>query len=387
MPGPDDVAPATVSGPRAARTLRVAFVTDRIGGLSSADAGAALATGWNARRPSDDLAVVPIGAAGAGLLEAYADLVGAPISVATSPRDSSLLLQVATAQTVLVGVEVSPSRPAADADPSREASSAPWGEAIARAVAEARDIRTLVVDLGGCRARDGGAGLLAALGASADVPLDRGIAGLAGLSTIDITGVRRALAGVERLVAVVPADQADRVLLGMRGVASLHGVTLREDGLAWDPADLLAAEGSLERLAHLLAPESPDAPGFGACGGTGFALAALGATVTTASAWLDEAIGLSATIGEADVVVTGAGAYDFAHRGGETVAAVVAMAGAAMRPVVAVAGFVTISAREMRSHGLDAAYAVRPGVPGETVVVERAELEEMGRRVARTWAG
>ena len=88
----------------------------------------------------------------------------------------------------------------------------------------------------------------------------------------------------------------------------------------------------------------------------------------------------------ADLVVTGSGAYDFAHRGGEAVEAVVRLAGEAMRPVVAVAGLVTISSREMRSQGLEAAYALREATPGTVVRVGAAELTAMGERLARTWA-
>lgn len=388
--------------------MRVAFVTDRIGLLSAAEAGESLAAGWTSRRPHDDLVVVPLGASGAGLSEAYAALAQRPVSVAPAVRatgdarpapDGTLLLEVATPEAVVVAVESAPAVPAPGTDPSRDASSWAWGEAIARALADHEDVRRLVVDLGGMQARDGGAGLLAALGATADVPLDRGIAGLTGLSTLDLTVPRAALAGIEDIVAVVPADQADRVLLGMQGVTSLHGMTLREQGLPWDPADLLAADATLRRLATLAssgrddapvlrdAPAPHDAPGLGACGGVAYALAALGATVTTGPAWLADLTGLEQTLAAADLVVTGTGAYDFAHRGGEAVEAVVGMAGRAMRPVVAVAGHVTISAREMRAHGLDAAYAVHDGVPGATVLVDRTDLEEMGRRVARTWAG
>ncbi|WOP17602.1 glycerate kinase [Raineyella sp. LH-20] len=378
------------------RPTRVAFVTDRIGTLSAAEAGESLAAGWMSRRPDDDLVVVPLGASGAGLAEAYAALVQRPVSVAPAVRatgadrpaaDATLLLEVAGPEAVLVAVESAPAARVPGVDPSREASSWAWGEAIARALAEHEDVRRLVVDLGGMRARDGGAGLLAALGATADVPLDRGIAGLTGLTTLDLTAPRAALAGIEELVAVVPADQADRVLLGIQGVTSLHGVVLREQGLPWDPADLLAADATLQRLAALASPRRTDAPGLGACGGVAYALAALGATVTTGPAWLAGLTGLEETLAAADVVVTGSGAYDFAHRGGETVEAVVGMAGRAMRPVVAVAGYVTISAREMRAHGLDAAYAVHDGVPGASVLVDRADLEQMGRRIARTWAG
>lgn len=369
--------------------MRVVFATDRIGPLSSLHAGEALATGWQLRRPQDDLAVVPLGAAGAGLVEAYADLVDAEIGLAPdSGRDADdpcLLLDVRGPQGVLVGVD----GPTPDDDGA--ATSAPWGEAIARALRDNRPAGTcdsLAVDLGGCTARDGGAGLLGALGVLADVPLDLGASGLAGITAVDLAPARALLRDLDGLVAVVPAGQTDRALLGLRGITSLHGAELREAGRAWDAGDLLAVDARLQAYARAVAPDIAELPGAGGCGGAAFALAALGARISTGPQWLAERAGLLETIGAADLVVTGSDGYDFAARGGETVEAVVGWAGAAMRPVVAVAGVVTISPREMRAHGLDAAYPLFPeAVPGSKVSIRSEQLVDRGERLARTWAG
>lgn len=378
--------------------MRVVMATDRIGPFSSREAGEALAVGWQRRRPEDQLAVVPMGSAAAGLTEAYADLAGVEVGRAAAASsggtgDDVLLVEVCGPGVVLVGVEGRPVDLLDDPDPRGSATSAPWGQAIARILAErdgqaaAAGIDTLVVDLGGCAARDGGAGLLAALGAVADAPLDHGGAGLEGLSRVDLAAVRTRLGGVRDLVAVVPADQADRQLLGLRGITSLHGAALREAGLPWDPGELLAADATLDAYARTVAAELADLPGAGACGGAAFALAALGARLVTGPQWLAEWSRLGDTLGRADLVVTGSTAYDFAQRGGETVEAVVSLAGVALRPVVAVAGVVTISPREMRSHGVDAAYAVHRGAPpGAPVVIDADDLRALGERLARTWS-
>lgn len=374
------------------------MATDRIGPFSSREAGEALAVGWQRRRPEDQIAVVPMGSAGAGLAEAYADLAGAGVGLAAAASsggtgDDVLLVEVRGPGVVLVGVEGRPVDLLDDPDQRGSTTSAPWGQAIARILAErdgqaaAAGTDMLVVDLGGCAARDGGAGLLAALGAVADTPLDRGLAGLEGLSRVDLAAVRARLGGVRDLVAVVPADQADRQLLGLRGITSLHGAALREAGLPWDPGELFAADATLDAYARAVAAELADLPGAGACGGAAFALAALGARLVTGPQWLAECSRLGDTLGRADLVVTGSTAYDFAQRGGETVEAVVSMAGAALRPVVAVAGVVTISPREMRAHGVDAAYAVHRGAPpGAPVVIDTDDLRALGERLARTWS-
>lgn len=376
--------------------MRVVFATDRIGPLSSSRAGEALATGWQRRRPQDELAVVPVGAAGESLVEAYADLVAADVEMTPSGDrvdgdDLAMLLNVVGPHATLVGVDGPTDEPVPGVDRSRGATSARWGEAIARATARPTSGaggpkgRTLAVDLGGCVARDAGAGLLASLGAVADVPLDRGAAALTDVSAVDLAPARALLSVFSELVAVVPADEVDRVLLGMRGITSLHRMALQEAGLPWDPAELLTADATLQRFARLIGPELPDRPGLGACGGAAYALAVFGARVVTGPEWLAEWSGLAGTMAAADLVVTGSGAYDFAHRGGEAVEAVVRLAGEAMRPVVAVAGLVTISAREMRSRGLEAAHALHEATPGTVVHVDAAELTAMGERLARTW--
>ena len=66
-----------------------------------------------------------------------------------------------------------------------DASSRPLGEAVA-SVLDGGSVTRLVVDLGGSGVHDGGAGLLAALGATADRPLDQGVAALAGLGRLDL---------------------------------------------------------------------------------------------------------------------------------------------------------------------------------------------------------
>ena len=124
------------------------------------------------------------------------------------------------------------------------------GELIAAAVdAGARQI---VLGLGGSATTDGGACLIAALGArllaASGEPVPPGGAALAGLGTLDLSGLRD-LSGV----AVLLASDVDNPLLGPDGAAAVYGpqkgasaadIRVLEDGLArW--AD--AAEAALGR--------------------------------------------------------------------------------------------------------------------------------------------
>jgi glycerate kinase len=108
----------------------------------------------------------------------------------------------------------------------------------------------MLVDLGGFWVHDAGAGLFAALGATADRPLDRGVAGLGGLSEVDLAPARARMADTE-LIGVVPASQLSQPLLGLRGITSLAG---REANV--EPERMLRTDAALEAFAPSIATTS-----------------------------------------------------------------------------------------------------------------------------------
>ncbi len=357
--------------------MRVLVAADTIGALSSQQAGEALASGW----PQSRVMVVPVGAAGAGFLESAADLWGT-VTVTTAVGRTVVTRADGAQESAL---QVEQGTPAGPGLPLT-ASSAPLGVALAELLAE-RKPRRVHLDLTGLVVHDGGAGLLAALGAEADVPLDAGVVGLRGLSRLNLDPVRARLAGSE-LVGVVPAEALGTPLLGLRGITS------RGRDLEPDPAVLLRTDADLERLAELLGepgrahPTLGAQPGAGACGGLGLAVLALGGRLA-----VGPELGLAAARpGPArpvpDLLVTGCSVFDFAARGGGVVAAAAATAAEVLAPCVVVAGEVLIGAREMRTMGIEAAYAVREsaaGTPaGTDIGVE--ELAATASRVARSWS-
>ena len=84
-----------------------------------------------------------------------------------------------------------------------------------------------------------------------------------------------------------------------------------------------------------------------------------------------------------DLVVTGCSEFDFAARGGGVVQAVAAAAGRVLSPCIAIAGRVEIGAREMRTMGIDAAYAVRDAHPAGA---DAEAVAATALRVARSWS-
>ena len=343
--------------------MRVLVCSDELGGLSSAAAGRALAEGWAGRQT----AVVPLGEAGAGFVTSTADRLGAPEEPVVVDDRVGVRTQARTVTAVAM-----PGPGVGEGPVPYAASSLPLG----RLVAEAAPTRgALLVDLVSDDVHDGGAGFLAALGAVADVPLTDGVAGLAGLSRLDLRAARERLADVD-LVGVVAGTRLATPLLGLRGITSVRGRAAQEDA-----ADLLAADANLQHLAGLAGSGLGALPGAGACGGTALAVLALGGRLASGPSLALDAIG-----GPVDLVVTGCSVFDFAHRGGGVVAAAAALAGRLLAPCVVVAGEVLIGAREMRTVGIEAAYAVHEEGTGATgTLVTPDALAATARRVARTW--
>ncbi|SER00117.1 glycerate kinase [Microlunatus flavus] len=343
--------------------MRVLVCSDAVGGLPSAEAGRSLAAGW----PWQQVAVVPVGEAGGGFVGATAARWGVteePVVVADRVG--------VRAQTTGRSAAALPGPGVGEGPVPYAASSLPLGRLLDETLPSSGGF---LVDLVGDDVHDGGAGLLAALGAEADVDLRGGVAALGSLTRLDLSAPRARLEGVD-LVGVVPGGQRSTPLLGLRGITSVRGRAAGEDA---EP--LLAADAALQRLADLAGDGLGATPGAGACGGTGLAVLALGGRLADGPG-----LALDGFAGPVDLVVTGCSVFDFAHRGGGVVAAAAALAARLLAPCVVVAGEVVIGAREMRTMGIEAAYAVHESAadaPQPSVSAD--ELAATARRVGRTW--
>lgn len=362
--------------------MRVVVVSDAVAGLTADRSARAIAEGFHRvgqefGRPVQ-LAVVPMAAGAPGVAGVLARATGgAEELVAMADGGPGAAVVMRSAELLMVGLDAPAPRPGLPPI----GSSHPFGALLAAELA-ASNAPEVVVDLTAVDAHDGGAGLLAALGATADVDLTGGWPALAALTRIDLGPARQQLGG-RRLTALVAAEELGRPLLGLRGITSLRG---RPAGEVVDPAPLLAADAALQIFATRVDPALADTPGAGAAGGVALALQALGATVTTGPDHLAERFGLRDTIAAADLVVVAAGAFDFAHRGGAVVQEVSGWSGSALRPCVVLAATVQISQREMRLMGVESAHPVHPVIPGAgEPAVSEAELSDLAVRVARSW--
>jgi glycerate 2-kinase len=316
--------------------MRVVIAPDSFKGtIGAAEAAAALAAGWRAARPGDDVRCLPLADGGEGTLAVLA--AAEPAARWHQARVSGPGRDQVTARWLELpgGVHVIEMASAAGLpllprlDPLH-AHTFGVGQLIGAALdAGARRVE---IALGGSASTDGGTGALAALGArfrdAAGAGLERGGAALARLAAADLTGLRPPPAGGAACLSDVRAP-----LLGPDGAAVVFGP---QKGA--DPAQVSQLEAGLARLAAVLGGD-PAAPGAGAAGGTGYGLAAAwGAALLPGSAEIARIAGLEAALAGAGLVITGEGRYDATSGTGKVVGAVSAAAARAGVPAALVAG-------------------------------------------------
>ena len=264
--------------------MRIVVAPDKFAGtLTATEAAEAIAQGWRRTAPGDELDLVPLSDGGPGFLEVLHAALGGTVQMVevTGPLGAAVsaeLLLVDGPGPVTAYVEVSRAAGLHLVEPEARdalaASSYGVGELIAAAV-QAR-VQRIVVGVGGTASTDGGAGLLAALGAAPREALRRGGGPLADLGAdvdlhgkVDLTKARERLAGIE----LVAATDVDAPLLGPEGAALGFGAQKGADR---------AAREQLETALRVWATATDGAVavkgGAGAGGGIGFALLLLGAT-------------------------------------------------------------------------------------------------------------
>lgn len=358
------------------------------GTLTAPEVAAAIAAGWRAARPDDEVRRVPLSDGGDGLLE----VLGAR---ADGPADSSAGPAGEVRRTEVVGPHGRPVvapwllrddgtavvesaracglslLPEDERDPL---STTTWG--VGQLLDEARGAGAtrILVGLGGSATVDGGAGALAGLGYRLRVADGSGLkvggGELAQVASASDDWVADGWGDVE---VVLLCD----VRTGLEDAPARFGPQKGADETA-----VALLEAGLARWADVVERDLTDRhlrgrPGSGAAGGLSFGLAAaLGGRMVSGSAHVAEAVGLERALRGADLVVTGEGRLDATSLQGKVVGEVADLAHRAEVPMAAVVGVV--------EDGTDLLAAVvesgpeSPGDPGGAV-------REAARRLAGGW--
>lgn len=356
--------------------MRVLIVTDRIADDHGAGAvGEALGRGWAQRAPHDDVATLELSDGGPGFVDAVCHTVGDVVTVPVvihAPLGQEVPAQIALVEragrrTAYLDASHAAGRHLVEAerlaDPTR-LTSAGVGELLLAARAEGAE--RIVLGLGDLACHDGGAGLLRALGAGADLE--------------HLGRVRHEWGQMSLVVAAA----GDLPLTGFHGASAALGT---EHGLPAEVTQRLEGETGdwTERVDRALPPATdlltgrrrrPERePGAGLGGGVGYAVQLLGARTVPGAAFMLDELEVREHLA-ATLVVLATDVYDWRKITAGVVAETAAAARDAAAPCVVLARVVSVGRREGMSLGISSTYAVRPA---ET-------WAELAARVARTWS-
>ena len=384
--------------------MRIVIAPDCFTGtLSAGEAAEAMAEGWRRSAPEDELTMVPLSDGGPGFLNVLARVLGGT-TVALSVLDP--LGRPVTAEIQLV-----------DAGGRRTAyiesalacglhllasgertpmvtSTYGVGQLLEAAVAEGATC--VVVGLGGSGTNDGGAGLLAALGAGDPAALAAGGAKLKDLADDGLVGlgaVRERLRGID----LVLATDVDSPLLGFHGASAVFGP---QKGATLEMTQQL--ESALGRFTEVVGRALPAGrdlltgkemrldhePGAGAAGGLGYGLILLGGRRVSGVQAVLDAVGFEALVKANDLVVTGEGSFDGQSLRGKVVAGVAQAALAGAIPAIVIAGQIKVGRRETMELGISGTYAVAedPEQVAAALADPAGTLSMRTSRVASTWS-
>jgi glycerate kinase len=395
--------------------MRILVCPDKFAGtLTAVEAAAAIAEGWRAGAPGDEPVRRPLADGGPGFLDVLAAAVGgtrvavAAVDPLGRPAAAEVLVSGGTAYVESAQTCGLHLLSEAERDPRATTS---YGLGVVLAAAVETGARRVVVGLGGSAVNDGGAGMLAALGAA---PLDAAgyalpyggaalsaVASLGGTARAQGRGYGQHSAGGRspgpgatsqlrlRGVELVAATDVDNPLTGLHGASNVFGP---QKGA--DRSDVLLLDAALERFAGVLErdlqgcpPGLAALPGGGAAGGLGAAVLALGGRCESGIGLVRRLCGLDAALDAADLVITGEGSFDAQSLRGKVVAGVAEAAQERGLPCVVLAGRVDVGRREAAAIGVAESRSLVEHFGDERTAMTRAAdgLRELAERLARQW--
>lgn len=248
-------------------------------------------------------------------------------------------------------------------------------------------VERIILGIGGSATNDGGAGMMQALGAglfdAAGNPLAHCGGALEKLARIELATLHPRLAEV----TVTVACDVNNPLCGTNGASAVFGPQKGATPEMVKHLDALLNSWG-ERMAKTTGRDVREVAGAGAAGGMGAALLGLlNAKLQPGVEIVVEALALEEHVKEATLVITGEGRLDSQSICGKTPIGVANVAKKHNKPVIALAGGLKDDHQVVYEHGLDAAFAVVPGIVTLPQALEQAHdnLKLTARNVAAVW--
>lgn len=346
--------------------MRIVVAPDSFkGSLSAIEVAEAMEEGIHAVFSDAEVVKVPIADGGEGTVET---LVAATNGSMMSEQVRGPLGDAVQAQWGLLGdgetavIEMAAASgltliPAEKRNP-RIATTYGTGELIKAALD--RNIKKIIIGIGGSATNDGGAGMAQALGVKfldhSGQELPVGGAALADLATIDMSHIDKRLAETTIMVA----SDVDNPLCGERGASAVFGP---QKGAT--PAMVKELDQALDHYAQVAktvtGKDVKNFPGAGAAGGLGAGLMLFTqAKLRPGIEIVLEACQFSQKVKEADLVITGEGNTDFQTAHGKAPVGTAKIAQQYNIPVVCLSGGLGKGCEDVLQQGIDALMATVP---------------------------
>ncbi|MGW0734545.1 glycerate kinase [Streptomyces sp. NPDC002851] len=383
--------PSTATATDQAAARRVLIAADKFkGSLTAVQVAERVTAGLRRVAPQTTVEALPVADGGDGTVAAavaggferrevrVTGPLGAEVTAAYALRGDTAVVEMAEAS----GLQLLPEGVFAPLTATTYGS----GEVL-RAALDA-GARTIVFGVGGSATTDGGAGMLAALGArfldEDGEPVSPGGGPLRDLATADLSGLDPRFAEVDLILA----SDVDNPLTGPKGAPAVYGP---QKGAS--PEDVATLDAALAHFAAVLeksvgpkAAEHAAAPGAGAAGGIGYgALVGLGARFRPGIDVMLDVLGFAPALERADLVITGEGSLDEQTLHGKAPAGVAAAAREAGVEVVAVCGRLALAQDALTHAGISRAYPLTDIEPDVEKCIADAGpiLERVGEQIAR----
>lgn len=220
--------------------------------------------------------------------------------------------------------------------------------------------KKIYIGLGGSSTHDMGSGIFIALGGillnSESLPVLKGGQGLLDCESIDFRNLNSNLKNCEIILAVDVNNQ----LLGLNGAAKTYspqkGATIRM-------IEKLES-GSIKFSKLIKKTTNKDVTtikGGGAAGGTAAGLYGLiSARIKSGFDIFSELIELESQISRADLIISGEGHLDYQSSYGKLVGKVGALAKKYKKPLICIAGKVSLKSKESKALGITSAWPIKP---------------------------
>lgn len=346
--------------------MRVLIAPDSFGDtLTAVEAVEAIAAGWSAARPADELVHAPQSDGGPGFVDVLATAGGeVQLTVAEGPLGGAVTARwlldgdtayLESAQACGLGLLGGLPTP----ESAVRAQSRGVGQLLVAAIDSGAS--QIVVGLGGSSCTDGGRGLVAVLG-----------------------GLSAARVRLQR-IDLVAATDVENPMLGTEGAAHVFGPQKGADAAAIALLESRNTEWA-DQLRAATGRDVAESVGAGAAGGIGGALLALGARRISGARVVADRTKQDEQLASADLVITGEGRFDEQSLRGKLVIALAESARAHSVRTLVLAGQVDVERPRMQSAGIDRVLSMADAAGSVEAAISDAssQLRRLAEYAART---